>query len=98
MIYYSQSNRRMKIEIQNSNDDEGVSKLCRTCVWPAKRLGRPRKAKGDLKFTVYVLTVHKHSWVQRRAGPKVPARARSPKGSSAAVMTTQTYAPWKREN
>ena len=61
-----------------------LAALCRTCVWPAKRLGRPRKAKGDLKFTVYVLTVHKHSWVQRRAGPKVPASARSPKGSSAA--------------
>ena len=68
--------------------------VCHTHVLQqAERLGRPRKAKGDLKFTVYVLTVHKHSWVQRRAGPKVPASARSPKGSSAAVMTTQTHAP-----
>jgi hypothetical protein len=53
------------------------------------------KVNDVLKFTVYVLTVYKHSWVQRRAGPKVPASARSP---SAAVMTTQTYAPWRREN
>jgi len=40
------------------------------------------KVNDVLKFTVYVLTVYKHSWVQRRAGPRVPASARSPKGSS----------------
>jgi hypothetical protein len=72
--------------------------VCRTCVWPAKKARKTTKAKGDLKFTVYVLTVYKHSWVQRRAGLKVPARARSSKGIPAAVMTTQTYAPWRREN